>query len=99
MVGGALWYEGKPASAPSRTAAPQRLQPSGAPKPAPPQSASFNVPPWQPQVEVKVVIGSHRPPSDFLKRASTSAGFFRELLDVKLSGQVGLGGGSNSGIT
>ena len=45
--------------------------------------------PWQPQVEVKVVIGSHRPPSDFHKRASTSAGFFPELLDVKLSGQVG----------
>ena len=84
MVGGALWYEEKPALAPSRTAAPKDYSPL-APKPAPPQSASFNVPPWQPQVEVKVVIGSHRPPSDFHRRVSTSVGFFRELLDVKLS--------------
>jgi len=82
VVGGTLWYERKPAPAPSRTAGHPRLQPSGAPKPAPPQSASFNVPPWQPQVEVKVVIGSHRPPSDFHERASTSAGFFWTLLGV-----------------
>ena len=48
--------------------------------------SQLQLPPRQPQVEVRVVIGSHGPPSDLLKLTPTSAGFFRALLDVHLKG-------------
>ena len=81
--------ERKPASPPSCNAGPPRLQAALPFNTRTLYSLSFNFPPRQPQVEVRVVIGSHGPPSDLLKPTPTSAGFFQTLLDVYLGAQVG----------